>query len=286
MKVAQKFLPKVYLPPKREVKSKVERIHDVLSNQQNLVIDSLWRVVDPTALSKTVQLTSIKAGLPKWLVLQELHYREQVCNLFEFDCVDRKGNIDQEDMFDLFPLLAPLARLGIPNELCRVLEEEPYRRLKDRFGRNRQLSIRYVLEFFSLPVSREDLVSVVRGHIVDSKGWTMTEADREARDQIKKIDSTLKMLRLASLRKSRENKALSRFLAKSPGLQRNSLTEEQIKVLYTLRWGKFQLVSEVFPHLEPEKRLEKVNQLSRQAMSILLDDDNFNRSSTFFHDHL
>jgi len=285
MYATQILLLESHAPPKREVKSETEKIREVLSKQQIEVVDSLWKAFSRTDSSRTVQRVAVKAGFPKWLVQQELDYKEHVCNLFEFDCVDRKGNIAQEDMFDLFPLLAPLERIGISDELCRIFREEPYRRLKDCFGRQRQLSIRYVLEFFSLPVSREDLVSIVRGYMADNKGWTMTEADREARDQIKKVDLALTCLRLPLLRKSKENKALSRFLAKSPGLQRNCLKKKQIEVLYTLRWGRFQLC-EVLPHQEPAKRLKKANSLSSEAMKILLTDDNFDRSSTFSHDYL
>jgi Asp-tRNA(Asn)/Glu-tRNA(Gln) amidotransferase C subunit len=254
----------------------------VLSQQQLNVINKLWQSIDTSQLSQTMRLTAEAVKLPQWLVLQEFHYIELVTTIFGYKSVERMGNISKHEMYTYFPLLAPVGNLGISDESSTVLRDEPRRFLEDDFGANRDVSVRYVCELFSLPVTWRDLLRVFKKHFINVYiNMNREEAAKKATAAMKEIDKGLKEKSLPTLHNvSNERKALTRFLRKSPRLQRINLNEQQIETLLTIRWANLELADVIYS-IDPKGSKESVQSWENEAINILREDDNFATSSSF-----
>ena len=107
------------------------------------------------------------------------------------------------------------------------------------------------------------------------------EAAKKATAAMKEIDKGLKEKSLPTLHNvSNERKALTRFLRKSPRLQRINLNEQQIETLLTIRWANLELPDVIYS-IDPKGSKESVQSWENEAINILLRDDNFATSSTF-----
>lgn len=230
-----------------------EKVLAILSPGQKRVFFAVALSFDTSRLSQSIKGIARVAKQPGWLVVQELHYIEHVIRLLSYDVVAKKGVVPRGKMFSLFPLLAPIEKLGIQKEFCDLFRHDLKRRLK------KDVSIGYIREFFSLGIREKDL---------QMKAGV-------SRALIREVNRNLRKLSLPSLDDSEERKMLSRFLTKNMQHYRNGLTSSQMKWLDIVRWGGVD-ISDVFSEYQLSNY--GVSDMKNKAKNFLLNDPVFHRS--------